>query len=266
MKSSAQLTTEIKQGLTNAGIPQLLADLMVDTYIEAKRRYHLGDLRPNQVEGGRFAEAAFRVLEHQVFGLSTPIGTTLSKVPNLVQRLGSAPPAGLNDSLRIHIPRTLQAVYDIRNKRNIAHVATIDPNLQDSTLVIGILDWVMAEFVRLYHGSTADADAIVQQLVTKEIPAMQMFGSFPRILKAVSLPQHILILLYWRGSLGATRDELLVWVTGESRTATTTQRKNLNVAVSRLDQRFHLHDSGAELFITIAGEQEVDSKKLIQPV
>lgn len=265
-KSSTQLVAEIKQGFSTAGIPHALSDALLDAYLEAKRRFHLGDLRPNQVEGGRFTEAAFRILEHQVFGTFTPIGTTLSKVPDLVKNLGNAPAAGSNDSLRIHIPRTLQAVYDIRNKRNIAHLATIDPNLQDASLVIAILDWVMAEFVRLYHQSTTAADVIVQQIVSKEVPAMQMFGAFPRILKSVAVPQHILILLYWKGAEGATRDELLGWIVGEARAPTAPQRKNFNTAMGRLDSRNQIHDSGQRVFITKEGEREVDEKKLIDPV
>jgi hypothetical protein len=45
--------------------------------------------------------------------------------------IGSAP-----DSIRLHIPRTFRVIYDIRNKRDAAHLGDgIDPNLQDSTLV-----------------------------------------------------------------------------------------------------------------------------------
>ena len=265
-KSSAQLVAEINQGLVGAGIPQDLANALLDAYLEAKRRFHLGDLRPHQIEGGRFAEAAFRILEHEVFGLFTPIGTTLTKVPDIVKNLGNAPAAGSNDSLRIHIPRTLQAVYDIRNKRNIAHIATIDPNLQDASLVIAILDWVLAEFVRLYHQSTTAADVIVQQIVSKEVPAMQMFGTFPRILKSVPVPQHILILLYWKGPQGATRDELLGWIVGEAKVPTAAQRKNFNTAMGRLDARNQIHDSGQRIVITKEGEREVDEKKLVEPI
>ena len=62
------------------------------------------------------------------------------------------------DAIRLHIPRTLRLVYDIRNKRDVAHLGPdIDPNLQDSTLVVSALDWVLAEFIRLYHaGMTPD--------------------------------------------------------------------------------------------------------------
>ena len=51
---------DVRNGLLAVGIPVDLVDELLETYTEAKRRYHLGDLRPQEVEGGRFSEAVFR--------------------------------------------------------------------------------------------------------------------------------------------------------------------------------------------------------------
>ena len=37
-----------------------------------------------------------------------------------------------------------------------------------------------------------------------------------------------MILLYWKGAEGATRDELLGWIIGEAESATSAQRRNFN--------------------------------------
>src|SRR5438128_1178016 len=130
---------------------------MVDAYVEAKRRYHLGDHRPNAVEGGRFSEAVFRLLQHATTGSFTPLGKTLPTIDKLLEKLANLPTADAPESVRIHIPRTLRLIYDIRNKRDTAHLGDgIDPNVQDATLVIGNMDWVMAELVRLHHGVSAN--------------------------------------------------------------------------------------------------------------
>jgi len=86
----------------------------------------------------------------------------------------------VQDGIRIHIPRALRTVYDIRNKRDAAHLADgIDPNLQDATFVIGTLDWILAEFVRLFHGVSADeAQKIVTDLVRKRVPAFKILAAF----------------------------------------------------------------------------------------
>src|SRR5947208_11411421 len=138
----AQLSTKIHSNI--------VAELL-DAHEEAKRNYYLGGLRLSAVEGGRFCEAAFRVLEQLAGRTPTPIGKTLD-TDKLIIALANLRPAAAPDAIRLHIPRSLRVVYDIRNKRDAAHLGDgIDPNTQDATLVVSVLDWVLAEFIRLVH-------------------------------------------------------------------------------------------------------------------
>src|SRR5438046_5468815 len=103
---------QVRQGFVSKGIPVGLVDGVLDAYVEAKRRYHLGDQRPQAIEGGRFSEAVFRVLQH-VSGLAvTPSGKTLPTVDSLLTRFENS--GSTLDSVRLHIPRTLRLIYDIR--------------------------------------------------------------------------------------------------------------------------------------------------------
>src|SRR5437773_1135054 len=111
--------TAVRDGFVAAGIPERLVDELLESYEEAKRRFHLRDLRPQEVEGGRFSEAVFRVLQHLCGQQVTPLGKTLPKVDKLLVQSENA--AGQPDAVRIHIPRTLKLIYDIRNKRDAAH-------------------------------------------------------------------------------------------------------------------------------------------------
>jgi hypothetical protein len=257
----------IRPGFKNAGIPDGLIDALFEAYAEAKRRFYLGDHRPNEVEGGRFAEAAFRILELKVFGAYTPVGRQLQRVDNLVQRLGST--GGHDDALTIHIPRQLHSIYTIRNKRDVAHLGPdISPNLQDATIVVGVMDWVMAEFVRLYHQvSNAEAQQIIDGLVTREVPAIQMFGDYPKLLKInVTLPEHLLILLYRRGAEGAARTELLTWTArATNRVPTTSEKSNVSTALRRLDAIGEVHIDGDRVQITMVGQRRVETKRLVDP-
>jgi hypothetical protein len=100
----------------------------------------------------------------------------------------------------------------VRNKRDAAHLADgIDPNLQDASLVINILDWILAEFIRLFHSVSAnEAKKIVDALVTRQAPITQDFNGFPKVLNpALKVSEFLLVLLYQRGPTGATIDELL---------------------------------------------------------
>lgn len=68
-----------------AGVPTPVAAELFAAFRELKRRFAIGDLRPNVVEGGRFSEAAFRVLQWMTTGTYTAIGTTLPKVSNVAR-------------------------------------------------------------------------------------------------------------------------------------------------------------------------------------
>ena len=160
---------EVRKGFIDAGFPGNVVDEVLEAYTEAKRRFALGDLRPQEVEGGRFSEGVFRLLQHASGQKVTPLGKTLPSLDKLLPALENA--AGQPDSVRLHIPRTLRLIYGVRNSRDAAHLSDgIDPNLQDATLVVGNMDWTLSELVRLYHGVDANrAQEIIENLIAKEV-------------------------------------------------------------------------------------------------
>lgn len=237
-----------------------LVDELLEAYVEAKRNAYLGGLRLSAVEGGRFCEAAFRMLEQTTSGTFTPLGKDLD-VEKLRDKLSKLPSASYNDSIRLHIPRALRVVYDIRNKRDAAHLAdNIDPNLQDSTLVISILDWVLAEFVRYYHTVPADeARRIVDSLVTRRAPVVQDFAGFLKVLNpGLQAGDYVIVLLYQRGKDGATLNELTAW-------AKPKMKPNLKATLGRLvNDRAFAHFDRGRYVITETGMREVEHRKLYE--
>jgi hypothetical protein len=257
----------IRPGFKNAGIPDDLIDALFDAYAEAKRRFYLGDHRPNEVEGGRFVEGSLRILELKVFGAYTPVGKQLPAVDGLIRKLEST--GGKDPSLTIHIPRQLLPLYTIRNKRDVAHLGPdISPNLQDATAVVNGMDYVMAEFVRLYHQvNNTEAQQIIDGLVTREVPVIQMFGDYPKLLKdKATLPEHLLILLYRRGAVGATKSELGTWTAKKtSRVPSASEKASLSTTLRRLDAAGEVHIDGDHAYITMNGQKRVETKRLVQP-
>lgn len=254
--------SQVRQGFVGAGIPAALASELLEAYVEAKRRYHLGDHRPQEVEGGRFSEAALRILQHACGLTVTPLGTTLPTFnQSLLGKFENT--TGAPDSIRMHIPRTLKLIYDIRNKRDAAHLGDdIDPNLQDATLVIGNMDWVVAEFVRLYHGVSADqAQRIIEDLVTREVPAIQEIDGQPVILADLQPRDQAILMLYRAGAHGATLEEM----TSRLRAP---RKSDLKKRLLKLDQDklVLLHPATGRFFITANGNRYVEEKKLAKPV
>jgi hypothetical protein len=240
-----------------------LVDELLAAYEEAKQNYYLGGLRLSAVEGGRFAEAAFRMLQQETTGKFTALGKTLPRSDKLIEALETLPGTAHPESVRIHIPRALRVVYDIRNKRDAAHLGDgIDPNLQDATLVVSTLDWILAEFVRLHHNVSAnEAQKLVEELVTRVAPVVQGFDGFLKLLNPkLGATDQALVLLYQRGSSGADYDELAQWVSPKS-------VKNLRRTLGGLvhAKRF-AHQAGDRYTITRTGQLEVERRKLVEAV
>ncbi|MFL5962201.1 MAG: hypothetical protein ACJ757_04845 [Gaiellaceae bacterium] len=238
-------------------------DELLAAYEEAKTNYYLGGLRLSAVEGGRFAEAAFRMLQQETTGKFTPLGKTLTRTDKLIEDLEKLPSSAHPESVRIHIPRALRVVYDIRNKRDAAHLADgIDPNLQDATLVVGTLDWILAEFIRLHHSVSANqAQTLVEELVTRVAPVVQDFGGFLKLLNPkLGATDQALVLLYQRGAIGAEFSELEQWVSPKS-------RKNLRRTLHAIVHgKAFAHQTGDRYTITRTGQQDVERRKLVDPI
>jgi hypothetical protein len=240
--------------------PERLVDELLECFQEQRRNFLLGNFRPNEVEGGRFAEAAFRFLEHFAGWTITPIGTHLD-TEGIIRRLGALPVGTMPDSARLHIPRTLRVVYDIRNKRDAAHLGDgIDPNLQDSTLVSSATDWILAEFVRLAGGISADeAHALVKEITIRRIPAVEDIDGFLKTLRPSLGPSdRVLLLLHHCADSGATEDRLSNWLKPS-------QRSNLNRTLRQLE-----HEKDLVVFvkgnyrITRRGIHEIERRNLIE--
>jgi hypothetical protein len=253
------LLQQVRTGLV-AHIPDPLVDELLAAYTEAKRNFYLGGLRLSAVEGGRFSEAAFRILEHLTTGRFTPLSRQV-KTDAIILGLSNLQVGSHPDSLRLHIPRALRVVYDIRNNRNAAHLADgIDPNLQDATLVVSVLDWVLAEFVRLYHSVSANqAQHMVENLVTRRAPAVQDFNGFLKVLNPeLTASDHCLLLLYQRGADGATFDEMDTWARPE-------MRGNLRRTLHRLiNEKAFVHGDSSKYLVTETGKKEVERRRLFE--
>jgi hypothetical protein len=251
----------VEQNFVAAGVPQQLATELLEAYVEAKRRYYLGDHRPNAVEGGRFSEAALRIVQHESGLAVTPVGKSLPAVNDqMLARFEAATSAP--EAVRFHIPRALKTIYGIRNKRDAAHLADgIDPNLQDATLIVGNMDWVLAEFVRIYHQVSADdAQQIIENLVSKEVPAVQEIHGQPVILSDLAPRDQALLLLYRAGSAGASIEELMSWLRAG-------HKGNMRKRLAPLDEgkRVLLHPKDGRYYITHKGIRDVEKRQLAKP-
>jgi hypothetical protein len=115
----------------------------------------------------------------------TPLGRKLPNIDQILKDLEQVPSANADDSFRLHIPRTIRLIYDLRNKRDVAHLgAGVSPNFTDASLILACASWVVAEIVRISHKcEIATAQRIVDGLVQRRVPLLWTEDDIVRVLK-----------------------------------------------------------------------------------
>src|SRR6516225_9733092 len=98
-----------------------LVDELLSAYQEVKHNFLLGGLRLSAVEGGRFCEAAMRILQQATTKTFTPLGRLIDS-DRFFEKLKQIPRDNQPDSIRLNIPRVIRVIYDIRNNRDAAHL------------------------------------------------------------------------------------------------------------------------------------------------
>ena len=256
------MLNNIKRQLS-ASIERVLVDRLLESYIGIKQNYYLGKHKPSELDSAHFAEVVIRILQcvtspdHKF----TPLGTRLNNFNREVAHFAQLPALDFHESIRLHIPRAVQAIYGIRSRRGVAHIGgDVSPNLSDSTFVIVTCDWIMTEFIRLYYTSSLEeAQKLVDSLVQRKAPVIQDFSGYLKVLNPkLSIPRKILLLLYYRGEEGASTKELEHWLKIES-------ASNISKALARLEhEKGYIHRDNSHCFITWTGIRFVEKNIPLQ--
>lgn len=160
-----------------ARVPAGLRDELLERYREIARNYIERRWEPSELNGGKFAEAVYAVIDGALSGTYPQKATKPPDFSGACRALESRPASPLlpgNRSLRVLIPRTLVALYDVRNNRGVGHIGgDVDPNAMDATAVFSSASWVLAELVRIFHGATTtEAQQAVDALAERTIPVV----------------------------------------------------------------------------------------------
>jgi len=173
-----------------------IAEKLMDSYKEIEENYVIQKWKPSELDSGHFVESMRRIIEFELFGSYTSYNSKLSTFSDTVIR--SYENGSGNDSFRMLIPRTLKAIFNIRNKRGVGHIGAISPNKMDATYIFYSVKWVLAEVIRLASGlSTAETQQLVDRITERNLDVIWKSDGFHRILNP-KLPAktQVLILLF----------------------------------------------------------------------
>lgn len=188
------------EALLQARFDGALVSPLLDALEALQQAYAEGRLRPSELEGGHFAEYCFRLCEKEAFGKYTAVGRPLTRIDQLVVKLASAPSG--HDSFRLHIPRVLFGIAEVRNRRGVGHPSgDVNPNYPDAELVRTTAAWCTAELLRHAAGlDITSAQALVDELARRVIPFIEEIEGRVLFLEVgLSVRDRVLLLLHHYG-------------------------------------------------------------------
>lgn len=202
-----------------SGIPSALRDPLIESYREISSYYLERKWGPAELDGGKFAEIVFTIINDYLRGTISPKPAKPPKMLQACQALEQLPAASTrvgDRSLRVLIPRVLPVLYEVRNNRNVGHVGgDVDPNAMDASAVVALASWIMAELVRIFHNvSIKEAQDTVDALVERKTPLIWEVepGGIKRVLnKDMGAKDQALLLLH-HSTGWVSASELQGWI------------------------------------------------------
>lgn len=127
--------------------PKEIVDHILSMDAEVENNFRLEKWKPSELDAGHFVEAVRRLVENELFGSYVGFDEAIVLFNQTV--LNKYETATDNEAYRIMIPRTLCAMYCIRNKRGVSHISSISPNKIHANFILSIIKWVLEELVRI---------------------------------------------------------------------------------------------------------------------
>lgn len=198
-----------------AGIDKTLRDRLIDAYIQVKQAFAEGQYDACGLRSGKFCEVVLRILQQQLTSSYIPFGQKLPNFTDECRKLEKTPKTAGPETLRVIIPRSIDFVYTLRNKRDIGHVGgDVDANETDAALCVRALDWCVAELIRVFHSlSLEEAQELIDNLAVRQLPVVWQVGGTKRLLQlGLSLREQTLCLLYSDRHTAVPIEDLVSWV------------------------------------------------------
>jgi hypothetical protein len=141
---------------------------------------------------GKLVETFVQLLQHLDSGSYEP----KPDVDEYLRKLETRPTT-LDDGLRICGARVARAMYTMRNKRTIAHIGRVDPNVYDLRLLLHASQWLIAELVRVASKvSMTDAGRLMEQVHEPVGGLIEDYDGKRLVLADLSTREELIVLLH----------------------------------------------------------------------
>lgn len=210
--STAQNEPTLETALSSLPVP--LRSRLLSRYRDLKAAYVNGQYDACGLRAGRLCEVLIRVLQNELTGGHTPFGTKLDAFDRECLRLEKLPKSAGAEGMRVIMPRALNFLYTLRNKRGIGHEGgDVDANQIDAATAVRVADWCIAELIRVVHAiSLEEAQGLLDAIAEREVPQVWEVANAKRVLDpSLNYREQTLLLLYTEEAPVPVED-LFAWV------------------------------------------------------
>jgi hypothetical protein len=198
-----------------AGVPTAFRTRLIKSYRNLKAAHTGGQHDATGLRTGRFCEVVLRLLQHELTGGYIAFGEKISNFSDECTKLERLPRSAGLESLRVIIPRAIEFLYTLRNKRGIGHEGgDVDANEIDSATCVRVADWCLCELTRIYHSmSLEEAQAILDAITERQLPEVWLVLGKKRLLRTgLEYQPQTLLLLYADPEAAVPVEDLFEWV------------------------------------------------------
>ena len=196
-----------------SGIPAGLRAELLEAYNNILTNYLQQHWEASELNGGKLCEVAYTVIRGNVDGKFPSASVKPSNMVDACRALEQAP-STFPRSVRIQIPRMIIALYEIRNNRGVGHLGgDVNPSHMDATAVLYMSKWIMAEMIRLFHGTDSiTATSAVDLIVERVTPTIWAVDGKYRILDTSLKAKEKTLLVLYHVRKEVSEPELIGWV------------------------------------------------------
>lgn len=230
MSTAAQSNLAVADALQ--ALPTDHRTRLIKAYNGLKDAFAKGSYDACGLRAGRFCEVLLRWVQVELTGTNTAFGTKIQNFKEECEKCERTPTSAGHESVRVLIPRALNFLYTLRNKRGIGHEGgDVDANEIDAATAVRLADWCVSEVIRLKHTvSLEEAQAICDAVAERQMPQVWEVGGTRRVLDpSLSYTEQTLLLLYSTADIAVASEDLLRWT------------EHSNPAVYRRDVLRRLH-------------------------
>ena len=189
---------DLVQQITKEGIDKTIVERLIEEYKEINKQNLVGDVEKAVLHSGKFSELALALVKSCF--TNTPIDLNKIYFGSLLKEISTYSRANpQEDILALAIPKVAESIYTIRNKKDVAHVKTLDPDVFDISYCVSACSWILAQLISIFYTKDInEANRIIISVSEKKIPLIEEFEDKTILVlrKDMPLTHEILTVLY----------------------------------------------------------------------